>query len=152
MKRVTLCCVVAGCVFLADLTSRPGLSEGRWTHPAAENGSERADVHHTPQTRPLKGRSSSAARADSLQHRVEAGSVLIITLPERVADHPVVEYEMLRAPALSNLAGRSFFWRTRPRDEGRHRLLFRARFDTTGAGDALAADTLALLVTVEETS
>ena len=150
MKRTALFCAVAGCVFLADLISQPGLSEGRWAHPsrpaATSTAGSASPAGTTAPTPPAGVRSSLLPRADSTRRRVTAGEVLITTLPERVAGRPVAAYAMLRTPALSNLAGRSFFWRTRPRDQGRHRLLFQARFDTAASA---AADTLALLVTVE---
>lgn len=151
MRRTALFCAVAGCVFLADLASMAGLSEGRWTHP--QHALERA----TDQTPPPGGRSSASTavskhvrtgglRRDSIRRNVEAGDVLIMTLPAQLAGRAVSAYEMIRTPALSDLAGRSFFWRTRRRDEGRHRLLFQPqRADSAAA----APDTLALLVTVE---
>jgi len=88
---------------------------------------------------------------DSIRRRVAAGEVLITTLPARVDGRPVAAYKMLHTPARSNLAGRSFFWRTRSQDRGRHRLRFRARYDTTDAAtdSTAAADTLAMVVTVE---
>lgn len=100
----------------------------------------------TTQPSPPRGRSSSSVIPphDSTHRSVSAGSVLITTLPEQVAGRTVTGYDMLHTPALSDVAGRSFFWRTRPRDEGRHRLLFRPRL----ADSTAAADTLALVVTV----
>jgi hypothetical protein len=149
MKRTALFCAVAGCVLLADVASLRGLPEGRWAHPSAQAPDARA----TAPTPPLGVRSSTPGgparvpqRADSTRRSVPAGEVLITTLPERIAGRPVAAYNMLRTPALSNLAGRSFFWRTRPQDAGRHRLLFRARFDTTTTAPA---DTLVMHVTVE---
>jgi hypothetical protein len=142
MKRTALLFVVASCVLLADLASLHGGPEGRWAHAASSSVTEK--------TPPRAARSSAgSAPTDSIRCRVPAGDVLITTLPERVAGRTVAAYDMLRTPALSNLAGRSFFWRTRPHDQGRHRLLFRARFDTTAAADRTAApDTLAMIVTV----
>ena len=150
MKRVALFCAVAGCVLWADVASQPGLPEGRWAHPQEEpaNAASTAvsGTDYMLQTPLLKARFS----ADSTRRRITAGEVLITTLPERISGRPVMAYEILRAPALSDLAGRSFFWRTRPRDEGRHRILFRAHHDTTATDSSTApADTLALLVTVE---
>jgi hypothetical protein len=137
MKRTALFCVVAGCVLWASSASRPGLAEGRRAHPLRASPSA--------QTTPPRARSP----ADTTRRRVKAGEVLITTLPAQVSGRRVVAYDLLRAPALSDLAGRSFFWRTRPETRtGRHRLLFRARFDTTVAPRNAPADTLALIVRV----
>lgn len=143
MKRTAFFCAVAGCVFLADAISMAGLPEGRWAHPSP------SPEHATAKTLPLEGRSSLPVRLDSTRRSVAAGEVLITTLPAQVEGRAVSAYDMLRTPARSNLAGRSFFWRTRPRDAGRYRLLFRARFADSTASDSTASDTLAVLVTVE---
>lgn len=142
MKRAVLFCAVAGCVLWANLASRPGLAEGRWAHPPRTSPQAASPA----QTNPPGGRSS----ADSTRRRIPAGEVLITTLPAQVDGQRVAAYDLLRVPALSDLAGRSFFWRTRPQDAGRHRLLFRARFDTSAAAQRPSADTLTMFVTVTD--
>jgi hypothetical protein len=138
MKRAAFFCLVAGCVLGAALASRRGLAEGRWAHPPRAPSPGTASP---AQTTPPAARSP----ADTTRRRVKAGEVLITTLPARVSGRRVAAYDLLRAPALSDLAGRSFFWRTRPPDAGRHRLLFGARFDPTATAPA---DTLAMIVKV----
>lgn len=156
MKRITLFCAVAGCVFVADLLSLGGLPEGRWAHPPSAEAPAAGRAPVTPSRTSTSRkkwigktprRSGRSWGADSTRRRVTAGETLFVTLPSAVDGQAVASYEMLRAPAMSDLAGRSFFWRTRPRDEGRHRLLFRARLDSTARAPA-AVDTLAMVVTV----
>ncbi len=82
-------------------------------------------------------------RSDTLRYVVKRGTVFIAALPDTLADQPVSAYAVLRAPAMSWLVDRSFFWRTRPEDTGSATLLFRVSF--ANAPD----DTLAVRVDVE---
>jgi hypothetical protein len=144
MKRTALLCVVAGCVLLA-----PAFPSESVDSDGGRQAADRGHLNFTVQPPPSTGRSSrlSARRGDARGSRDSTRR--LTTLPERVAGRRVAAYDMLRTPALSNLAGRSFFWRTRTEDQGRHRLLFRARFDTTAAAAGRpAADTLAVVVRV----
>ena len=85
-----------------------------------------------------------SVQPDTLYHTVRAGDVFIFTLPDTLNALPVEGYAIVRAPALSWLAGRSFFWRTQSDDDGLHRLLFEAAFDDT------PPDTLSVEVSVLE--
>jgi hypothetical protein len=86
--------------------------------------------------------SPHVAPADTVRRRIAAGEPLIMTLPGALSDRSVAAYRLLRAPALSWLVGRSFFWRTRSEDIGTHALLVRAAFDQS------PPDTLTILVDV----
>jgi hypothetical protein len=55
--------------------------------------------------------------ADTLFARVQAGEPLVLSLPETYRGG-AAEYRLLRAPALSWLVDRSFFWRTLPAERG----------------------------------
>ncbi len=78
------------------------------------------------------------APADTLRETVTAGEDLILTLPPSND----AAYTIVRAPALSWLVDRSFFWRTRPDEAGTHTVTFRA------ASESASADTLVVRVTV----
>jgi hypothetical protein len=75
------------------------------------------------ETSPPPARSESAGE-DSLRYRVKGGEVLIIALPSTIDGSPAPRYSIIRAPALSWLQDRSFFWRTLPADVGEHVILF----------------------------
>lgn len=96
----------------------------------------------TPSTSFVPTWTRHVAPADTIRGRVTAGEPLIMTLPAMLSDRPVAAYHPLRAPALSWLVGRSFFWRTRSEDAGTHTLLVRAAFDQS------PPDTLTILVDV----
>lgn len=84
------------------------------------------------------------ALADTLHRSIPAGDVLIMALPRSLGSRPVDAYEIIRAPALSWLVDRSFFWRTRSADLGVHAIHFRAAFPND------TVDTLTVQVTVIE--
>ncbi len=121
MRRALLFCVLAGCVLAADLLSPQDLPAGRWATPP------------TP----------APSVADTLDLAVPAGETLVADLPDALGGRAVAEYRIVRAPALSWVVGRSFFWQTRAEDAGRHRLFYEARFQTD------PPDTVAVFVTVE---
>lgn len=76
-----------------------------------------------------------APAADTLRYAVPSGEALVTPLPAEGS------YRVLRAPALSWLVGRSFFWQTLPAERGREFVLLeRQRGDRT--------DTLVLVVDV----
>lgn len=78
---------------------------------------------------------SPAPAADTLRFAMPSGEALVTALP---ADG---SYRVLRAPALSWLVDRSFFWQTLPAERGREFVLLeRRRGDRT--------DTLVLVVDV----
>lgn len=62
----------------------------------------------------------------TLVDSVDAGSVLIIALPERLRGELVKEYKPIRIPAMGWMADRSFFWRLPSDAEGNYRFEFRA--------------------------
>lgn len=136
--------LLAVCVFVADALSPQTLAQGRWTFPPdAHAGQSDAE-----KTRAATARSVWPAAAQSREYRVAAGEMLIVALPDALrrdtlGTQPVEAYALLRAPALSDVADRSFAWRTRPQDAGEHRILLEATF--AGA----PPDTLTLDVTVE---
>ena len=80
--------------------------------------------------------------ADTLELSVEAGTPLITALPA-APDDSSVTYEVVRAPALSWLVDRSFFWDTRAQDAGSHEIVFRRTTDAR-------TDTVVLSVTVTQ--
>ncbi len=86
---------------------------------------------------------SWTAPPDTLRHRVAAGQTLILNLPDSLGGRPVRAYTILRPPALSRLVERSWVWRTRPSDAGRHRILATATFRSE------PPDTLVVEVVVE---
>lgn len=144
LRHVLVIGALAGCIFAADLLSPQTLAQGRWAYPPVAHA-EPDDAKKTPAA---GGRSTWSAAAQSREYRVPAGETLIVALPaafdrDTLGTQPVQAYALLRAPALSDVADRSFAWRTRPQDAGRHRILLEASF-----ADA-PPDTLALDVTVE---
>lgn len=83
-----------------------------------------------PQQTPAPPARSTAlpAMPDTLYQQVQAGEILIFALPDSLAGRPVAAYAVVRAPALSWLVDRSFFWRTLEQDDGRHALRLAATF------------------------
>jgi hypothetical protein len=75
---------------------------------------------------------------------VTAGDPLIVALPDTLEGRTDVHYDVLHAPALSWLAGSSFYWRTRRADTGPHTMRFRALYP----GRRVAPDTVTLVVKV----
>lgn len=65
-------------------------------------------------------------KAETLSYVVQAGEVLILNLPELLGGKRISEYKIKRAPALSWLVTRSFFWRTLAKDVGKHEVLLSA--------------------------
>ncbi len=65
-------------------------------------------------------------KAETLSYVVQAGEVLIFNLPELLDGRRISEYKIKRAPALSWLVTRSFFWRTLAKDVGKHEVLLSA--------------------------
>lgn len=78
-----------------------------------------------------------APAADTLRFAVPSGEALVTPLPAEGS------YRVLRAPALSWLVGRSFFWQTLPAERGREFVLLERQ-----RGDR--SDTLVLVVDVGE--
>ncbi|MFK7844534.1 MAG: hypothetical protein AB8G77_04475 [Rhodothermales bacterium] len=69
---------------------------------------------------------SDKPKAETLSYIVQAGEVLIFNLPELLGGKKISEYKIKRAPALSWLVKRSFFWRTLAKDQGKHEVLLNA--------------------------
>lgn len=86
---------------------------------------------------------SSPALADTLRRTVTAGQTLIVNLPDSLGDRPVQSYTIQQPPALSRLVERSWVWRTKPADAGRHLIHAEARFRSE------PTDTLVVEVNVE---
>ena len=86
---------------------------------------------------------SSTARLDTLRRTVTAGQALIVNLPDSLGERPVRAYTILQPPALSRLVERSWVWRTKPSDAGRHLIRAEAAFRSE------PTDTLVVEVIVE---
>ncbi|NND71371.1 MAG: hypothetical protein HKN43_07310 [Rhodothermales bacterium] len=90
---------------------------------APYNGSRLANaypdvsVHYTPDL-------ISGAVADTLFMEIMGGETLIFSLPDSLSNEAVDTWKVVRSPALSRLAGRSFVWKTRKADKGQHSLTF----------------------------
>ncbi|WP_263786118.1 hypothetical protein [Salinibacter grassmerensis] len=63
---------------------------------------------------------------DTVRASADAGTPLILTLPESLSGRSVTHYALLRGPALSGVAGRSFTWIPKGAAPGVHRALLRA--------------------------
>lgn len=63
---------------------------------------------------------------DTLRYQVTAGTVFITDLPPSLDAGPVESYAIIRAPSMSWLVDRSFFWRTATADAGTHSIRLRA--------------------------
>ena len=84
-----------------------------------------------------------APPADTLRAAAEPGTPLLLPLPPTLAGRTVVRYTLLRGPALSGAAGRSFTWIPKDAAPGMHEVLLRAhRPDAPG-------DTLVLRVDLQ---
>lgn len=70
--------------------------------------------------------SIAPARAETLSYVSQAGEVLIFNLPATLGQRKIDSYTITKAPALSWLVQKSFFWRTLPKDAGKHEILFKA--------------------------
>ena len=66
------------------------------------------------------------AQAETLSYVIQAGEVLILNLPGTLGVQEVDSYRIVKAPALSWLVTRSFFWRTLAKDVGAHEMKFKA--------------------------
>lgn len=77
---------------------------------------------------------------DTLRTSAEPDTPLILSLPAELNGHSVERYTLLRGPALSGVAGRSFTWIPHGADPGTHEVLLRGN-----APDA-PADTLVLRI------
>ncbi|MCS3611174.1 hypothetical protein [Salinibacter ruber] len=77
---------------------------------------------------------------DTVRASADAGTPLILPLPKSLNEHPVARYTLLRGPALSGVAGRSFTWIPEGAAPGIHRALLQAEF-----GDA-PPDTLVVQI------
>jgi hypothetical protein len=83
---------------------------------------------------------SRAASPDTLRASAEPGTPFILTLPAELNGRSVERYSLLRGPALSGVAGRSFTWIPQGAEPGMHEVLLRGH-----APDA-PADTLLLRI------
>jgi len=83
------------------------------------------------------------AQADTLRTTATPGTPLILTLPAEMNGRSVERYSLLRGPALSGVAGRSFTWIPEGAAPGTHEALLR-----THAPDA-PADTLVITIDLQ---
>ena len=63
---------------------------------------------------------------DTVRASAKRGTPLILTLPAKLNGRPVERYSLLRGPALSGVAGRSFTWIPEGAGPGIHEALLRA--------------------------
>jgi hypothetical protein len=75
-------------------------------------------------TEPPPAAPSPAASSDTLRLSIASGEPLVAELP----GDPSWTFRTLRAPALSWLVGRSFYWRTLPGERGREFVLIERRY------------------------
>ena len=78
----------------------------------------------TAATEPPDAASSEPAPTDTLRLSIPSGEPLVVALP----GDPAWTFRTLRAPALSWLVGRSFYWRTMPGERGREYVLIERRY------------------------
>lgn len=90
-----------------------------------------------PPAEPSPTRAVPAA-ADTLRLSVRSGEPLVTALPGESA----WTFRALRAPALSWLVGRSFYWKTLPGERGREFVLVERRYQS------VPQDTLVLVIDV----
>lgn len=88
-------------------------------------------------------RARVAQPPDTLRRTVAAGESVVVSLPSSVGGRRVRAYRILRAPALSGVADRSFAWATESVPARTHDILLRAEHDTA------APDTLVLRLDVQ---
>lgn len=69
---------------------------------------------------------STPQAPDTLRASTEPETPLILSLPASVENRSVAEYRLLRGPALSGVAGRSFTWIPHGADPGRYEAVLRA--------------------------
>ena len=77
---------------------------------------------------------------DTLRASAEPGTPLLLTLPAELDGNSIDRYSLLRGPALSGVAGRSFAWIPEGTEPGTHEALLRPH-----APD-MPADTLVLRI------
>jgi hypothetical protein len=97
------------------------------------------DVTSTGSFEPTTGprvAATLAAPPDTLRTSAERGTPLILTLPSELNGQSVERYSLLRGPALSGVAGRSFTWIPEGAEPGTHEALLRAHLPDT-PGDTL---------------
>jgi len=80
---------------------------------------------------------------DTLRASAEPDTPLILTLPAELNGRPVGRYSILRGPALSGVAGRSFTWIPKGAEPGLHEALLRTH------GPHAMADTLVIRIDLQ---
>ncbi len=103
----------------------------------AGNGAVTSAFPLEPTTEP---RVAASAPVDTLRASTEPNTPLVLTLPAELSGRPVARYALLRGPALSGVAGRSFTWIPEGAQPGTHEALLRA------ARDDAPADTLVVRI------
>lgn len=66
------------------------------------------------------------APPDTLRTSAEPGTPLVLSLPSELNGRTVERYSLLRGPALSGVAGRSFTWIPQGAEPGMHEALLQA--------------------------
>lgn len=77
-------------------------------------------------TNSLRVAATLSAPPDTLRTAAEPDTPLILTLPAELNGRSVERYSLLRGPALSGVAGRSFTWIPTGAEPGLHEALLRA--------------------------
>ena len=85
---------------------------------SGDANAERSDVVHSESV------SALAVIADTVFVEVMAGETLIFALPDSLSEEKVDSWRVVKAPAYSSVANRSFLWKTRKEDRGLHMLHF----------------------------
>ena len=81
--------------------------------------------------------------SDTLRASGSTGETLILALPDAMDGQEVTGYRILRAPSLSGLVDRSYFWRPQTHPAGEYTIVFEATFEEP------PVDTLIVLATLE---
>jgi len=68
---------------------------------------------------------------DTVRASAEPGTPLVLTLPAELSGRSVERYSLLRGPALSGVAGRSFTWIPQGAEPGTHQVLLRTHTPDT---------------------
>ena len=84
-----------------------------------------------------------ATPPDTLRTSAEPGTPLLLTLPAELNGRSVERYSLLRGPALSGVAGRSFTWIPQGAEPGTHEALLRTHAPDT------PADTLVITIDLQ---
>jgi hypothetical protein len=119
----------AGALTLAALTLGWSSTSDRVISPVEKNAPAEQVFELVSRLTPV--------RAETLSYVIQAGEVLIFSLPENLGQRKIEAYRIKDAPALSWLVKRSFFWRTLPKDAGQHDIKLEALVNGSAVEDVL---------------